>query len=119
MIGTLETASHATLAFLGMPGNMEWIVLLIIGLLLFGRRLPEVGRGVGRSIVEFRKGIQGIEDEVEEASKKSSASKAKDPEQLPSSSARTDMVQPDSRSVSQEPVVPKHPASNDPEPQGN
>jgi sec-independent protein translocase protein TatA len=118
MTGTLDIASHATLAF-GFGGNWEWIIILVIGLLLFGRRLPEVGRGVGRSIVEFRKGIQGIEDEVEEASKKSSASESKNPEKLPSSSARTDMVQPDSRSVSQEPVMPKHPASNDPEPQGN
>ena len=32
-----------TLAFLGLPGGAEWIVLLVLGLLLFGRRLPEVG----------------------------------------------------------------------------
>ena len=51
------------LAF-GLPGGWEWIVLLIIGLLVFGRRLPEVGRSVGRSIVEFKKGIKGIEQEI-------------------------------------------------------
>lgn len=49
----------------GLPGNMEWIVLLVLGVLIFGRRLPEVGRGIGRSIVEFKKGIKGIEDEIE------------------------------------------------------
>lgn len=53
------------LAIFGLPGGMEWIFLLIIGLLLFGRRLPEVGRSLGRSIVEFKKGIKGIEDEIE------------------------------------------------------
>ncbi len=53
-------------AFL-LPGHGEWIILLVLGLLIFGRRLPEVGRSVGRSIVEFKKGIKGIEDEVDEA----------------------------------------------------
>ncbi len=44
--------------------GFEWIVILVIGLLLFGRRLPEVAKGMGRSIVEFRKGLKGIEDEI-------------------------------------------------------
>jgi sec-independent protein translocase protein TatA len=56
-----------TLGF-GFPGHMEWVILLVIGLLLFGKRLPEVGRSVGRSIVEFKKGIKGIEDEIDTAS---------------------------------------------------
>lgn len=47
------------------PGHL--IILLVIGLLFFGRRLPEVGRNVGRSIVEFKKGLKGIDDEVNEA----------------------------------------------------
>ncbi len=54
------------LAFLGMPGHLEWLVILVIGLLLFGKRLPEVGRSIGRAIVEFKKGVKGIEDEVEQ-----------------------------------------------------
>jgi sec-independent protein translocase protein TatA len=57
----------ATLAF-GMPGSTEWIILLVLGLLIFGRRLPEVGRSLGRGIVEFKKGIKGIEDDIEDAS---------------------------------------------------
>lgn len=60
---------------LGMPGGWEWIIIAGIGLLLFGRRLPEVGRGLGRSIVEFRKGIKGIEDEIEAESNRSSPPK--------------------------------------------
>lgn len=62
-----------TLAFLGLPGGSEWIIILIVGLLIFGRRLPEVGRSLGRSIVEFKKGIKGIEDEIEGASNESSS----------------------------------------------
>ncbi|MBL1216063.1 MAG: twin-arginine translocase TatA/TatE family subunit [Planctomycetes bacterium] len=55
----------STLAILGLPGGSEWIVIALIGLLVFGRRLPEVGRSLGRSIVEFKKGIKGVEDEIE------------------------------------------------------
>ena len=46
-------------------GAQEMIILLIIGVLLFGRKLPEVGRYLGKGIVEFKKGIKGLEDEFE------------------------------------------------------
>jgi len=59
--------SSTTLAF-GMPGTTEWVIILVLGLLIFGRRLPEVGRSLGRGIVEFKKGIKGIEDEIEDSS---------------------------------------------------
>lgn len=57
---------NSTLGIFGLPGGGEWIVLLILGLLIFGRRLPEVGRSLGKGIVEFKKGIKGVEDEVDE-----------------------------------------------------
>jgi sec-independent protein translocase protein TatA len=57
--------SHA-LAF-GMPGPMEWVLIAFLGLLFFGKRLPEVGRSVGKSIVEFKKGMKEIETEVTDA----------------------------------------------------
>ena len=41
------------------------IVILIVALLIFGKRLPEVARSLGKGIVEFKKGVKGIEDEVE------------------------------------------------------
>ncbi len=46
-------------------GTQEILILLILGVLLFGRRLPEVGRSLGKGIVEFKKGLKGLEDEVE------------------------------------------------------
>lgn len=61
------------LAFM-FPSGWEWIVILAIGLLIFGRRLPEVGRSVGKSIVEFKKGIKGIEKEIEDESSESKGS---------------------------------------------
>lgn len=50
------------------PGTVEWIVIAAFGLLLFGKRLPEVGRSLGKGIVEFKKGLKGVEDEVERQS---------------------------------------------------
>jgi sec-independent protein translocase protein TatA len=46
---------------------MELMVLLGVAVLLFGKRLPEVGRSLGRGIVEFKKGIRGVEDELRSA----------------------------------------------------
>src|SRR5215211_6532571 len=51
--------------FIGTLGTGEIIILLIVGVLLFGRKLPEVGRYLGKGIVEFKKGIKGLEDEID------------------------------------------------------
>jgi sec-independent protein translocase protein TatA len=46
-------------------GFQEMLILLVIGVLLFGRKLPDVGRSLGKGIVEFKKGLRGLEDEYE------------------------------------------------------
>ncbi|MDV5120743.1 MAG: twin-arginine translocase TatA/TatE family subunit [Candidatus Scalindua sp.] len=51
----------------GMPGGIEWIIILIVALLIFGKRLPEVMKSMGKGIVEFKKGVKGVEDDVEDA----------------------------------------------------
>ena len=51
-------------------GAPEIIIILVVALLLFGRRLPEVGRSLGKGIVEFKKGIKGIEDDIDESERK-------------------------------------------------
>ena len=56
--------SH-TLA-IGMPGLTEWIIIGALGLLIFGKRLPEVGRSLGKGIVEFKKGLKGIDEDIEQ-----------------------------------------------------
>jgi sec-independent protein translocase protein TatA len=55
---------YHTLAFVGMPQGAEWLVIAALGLLFFGKRLPEVGRSLGHGIVEFKKGLKGVQDEV-------------------------------------------------------
>jgi sec-independent protein translocase protein TatA len=51
-------------------GPQEMLIVGVVAVLLFGKRLPEVGRSLGKGIVEFKKGIRGIEDEVDTASSK-------------------------------------------------
>ncbi|MBN2578781.1 MAG: twin-arginine translocase TatA/TatE family subunit [Pirellulales bacterium] len=50
-------------------GTTELIIVAVIVLLLFGSRLPSVMRSLGRGVVEFKKGIQGIEDDMDTAAK--------------------------------------------------
>jgi sec-independent protein translocase protein TatA len=45
----------------------DWLLILVLGVLLFGRKLPELGRSIGKTFVEFKKGVKGLEDEVESA----------------------------------------------------
>jgi len=48
----------------------EIIVIALIVFLLFGNRLPSVMRSLGKGITEFKKGVQGIQDDEENADKK-------------------------------------------------
>lgn len=48
----------------GMPGYQEMIVIMIVGLLVFGRRLPEVGRTLGKTVVQLRKGIADFKEQI-------------------------------------------------------
>ena len=54
------------LAIFGL-GPAEIGIIGVIALLLFGRRLPEVARGMGRGIVEFKRGLSGIDDDINTA----------------------------------------------------
>lgn len=54
-----------TIAFAGLPGGPEVLVVLFVVLLLFGaKKLPELSRSLGRSLGEFKKGKDDLEREI-------------------------------------------------------
>jgi sec-independent protein translocase protein TatA len=55
-----------TIAFIQNIGGPEWMVILVIALLIFGRRLPEVARSLGKSVNEFKKGMREFQDSADE-----------------------------------------------------
>jgi sec-independent protein translocase protein TatA len=55
-------------------GWTEMVILGVIGLLLFGKRLPEVARNLGKGMMEFKKGMYDLQDEVSTASRSSFSS---------------------------------------------
>jgi sec-independent protein translocase protein TatA len=65
--------SH-TLA-IAMPGMFEWIIIGALGLLIFGKRLPTVGKGLGEGIRNFRLGLKEGEAEAEATDHKAIADK--------------------------------------------
>ncbi len=54
-------------AFLPNLGTTELLVVAFVSLLMFGNRLPSVMRSLGKSVTEFKKGVAGIEDEIDQA----------------------------------------------------
>ena len=52
-----------------MFGGSPWELMVVglVALLLFGKRLPEVARSLGKGIVEFKRGVSGIETEIDTA----------------------------------------------------
>ena len=55
-----------TLFFIGMPGGFEMVIIVLILLLLFGaKKIPELARGLGQGINEFRKASNDIKREIE------------------------------------------------------
>ncbi len=69
------------LALIPNIGPLEISLILIVAVLLFGRRLPDVGRNVGKAIIEFKRGVKGITDEIEdEASRSEDAGRSGTPE---------------------------------------
>jgi sec-independent protein translocase protein TatA len=54
-------------AFLPNLGMTELMIIAFISLLIFGNRLPSVMRSLGKSVTEFKKGISGIEEEIDQA----------------------------------------------------
>ncbi len=51
--------------FEGMMSPTHIGLVLVVGILLFGKRLPEVGKSLGKTLMEFKKGMKGLEDDID------------------------------------------------------
>ena len=67
------------LAF-GLPGGYEFLVVAFVALLIFGNRLPSVMRSLGKSVTELKKGVSGIEDDIDTAVNADTTKKTTTPE---------------------------------------
>ena len=55
---------------LGMPGTQELMIILVIFLLLFGaKRLPQLAKGIGTSMREFKRGAAGLDEVASETNR--------------------------------------------------
>ncbi|MFH1616195.1 MAG: twin-arginine translocase TatA/TatE family subunit [Planctomycetota bacterium] len=51
----------------GVIGPWQLGIILVVALLIFGRRLPEIARNLGKSLAEFKKGVKDAKDEIDNA----------------------------------------------------
>lgn len=63
----MNTLSH-TIAFIGGLGGQEMLIIFLIVLLLFGaKKLPQLARGIGKSMGEFKRARDDFEREIKTA----------------------------------------------------
>jgi sec-independent protein translocase protein TatA len=53
-------------------GPMEMLIVGVVAILLFGNRLPEVAKSIGKGFNEFKKGMHGIDEEINSATRTAS-----------------------------------------------
>ncbi len=79
----LGAATSLTLAFFNFTA-WEMVIIAVILLLLFGRKMPDIARSVGKSIVEFKKGMKDVQTDVDRATTDTSSYSYNQPRNLPS-----------------------------------
>jgi len=76
------------------PGPIELVVIAVVALLIFGRRLPDVARSVGKSIIEFKRGMKDVKDDMDQQSRLEPPPKSPALGSTPNSNANSTPVQP-------------------------
>lgn len=61
----MEILGHIFL--FGMPGGPEWLIIILFVIIFFGaKKIPELARGLGKGIREFKDATKGVKEEIEE-----------------------------------------------------
>lgn len=87
MLEVLWAAPWEPFLLMWSPGLPELLIIGAVAVLMFGKRIPEVARSMGRGITEFKKGIKDDPErdrpEEEASSGKAPASREQDPAMKP------------------------------------
>lgn len=70
LLPLLKNVNHSSpiFALFDGLGGLEMLVIFVLSLMLFGgKRLPEVAKGLGKSVREFKRAASGVEDEIRRA----------------------------------------------------
>jgi len=59
-----------TVLAIGLPSGLEWVVIGLVVVVFFGaKRIPEIARGLGKGIREFKDATKEIKSEIEDGGK--------------------------------------------------
>lgn len=73
--------SSSTLLFLNLGGGEIFVILLVVLLFFGSKRIPELAKGLGKGMREFKDAMSGIENEVRNAAKETPPPPAAKPEE--------------------------------------
>jgi len=93
-VGFVRLEKFMNTMFAAFLGGWEWVVVLLALLLLFGaKKIPELARGLGHGIKEFKKATREVTDEIQNTTDENSTQQKK-----PSSNGQSQPVQSGSQS---------------------
>ena len=66
----MVVSNLASVFLFSMPGGSEWIFIVLVVLIFFGgRKIPELMKGIGRGMREFKDAKENVKSEIEEGMK--------------------------------------------------
>ncbi len=75
--------SSSVLLFLNLGGGEIFVILLVVLLFFGSKRIPELAKGLGKGMREFKDAMNGIENEVRNAANETPAQKPAAPQEEP------------------------------------
>ncbi len=72
-------------------GTWEILLIFLVALLLFGaKRIPEIAKGLGKGITEFKRAVKDVKDEIETSAEAPSTPSQSPPDTTPQNDAQVE-----------------------------